>query len=178
MVLPYIFFKIVWGHRWGQFLKNKNPIEVSKLPKSKIVNGRWNQFASRISTTVSEFCLGVTNSRKLTDRTNQSGCGPWYSRILRSYWTKSIDVSFSLYYMYTSVGTPLSRLFWHPPATLFWCLWQSDRKHRVRESCLDLWEPVPAHMGAILWQFHRAAAGLAYMYGRTCTWISHPMKLP
>ena len=28
-------------------------------------------------------------------------------------------LSFSLYYMYTSVGTPLSRLFWHPPATLF-----------------------------------------------------------
>ena len=26
---------------------------------------------------------------------------------------------------------------------------------------------MPAHMGAILWQFHRAAAGLAYMYGRT-----------
>ena len=23
---------------------------------------------------------------------------------------------------------------------------------------------MPAHMGAILWQFHRAAAGLAYMY--------------
>ena len=28
-------------------------------------------------------------------------------------------LSFSLYYMYASVGTPLSRLFWHPPATLF-----------------------------------------------------------
>ena len=30
-------------------------------------------------TTVSEFCLGVTNSRKLTHPTNYGGCGPWYS---------------------------------------------------------------------------------------------------
>ena len=29
---------------------------------------------------MTEFCLGVTNSRKLTDRTNQSRCGPWYSK--------------------------------------------------------------------------------------------------
>ena len=30
-----------------------------------------------------------------------------------------------------------------------------------------------AHMVAILWQFHGAAAGLAYMYDRKCTEISH-----
>ena len=81
-VRPYIFLKIVWGHRWGHFLKNQNPIEViefQKLPKSKIENGGWNQFAHRITTTVSEFCLGVTNSRKLTDPTNCMECGPWYN---------------------------------------------------------------------------------------------------
>ena len=36
---------------------------------------------------------------------------------------------------------------------------------------------VRAHMGAILWQFHRVAAGLAYMYGRICSGISHHRKL-
>ena len=80
--------------------------------------------------------------------------------------------------MYASVETPLSRLFSRPSAKLFWRFWQSDRKHRVKESSLDLWEPVLAHVGAIPSQFHRAAAGLAYMYGRTSTWISNNMKLP
>ena len=54
-------------------------------------------------------------------------------------------LSFSRHYMYTSCETPLSHLFWQRPDKLFWRFWQSDRKHEVRESCLDLWEPLPAH---------------------------------
>ena len=58
-----------------------------------------------------------------------------------------------------------SDMVWQHSAKLFLRFGQSDRiEHGVRESCLDLWEPVPANIGAILWQFHRAAAGLAYMY--------------
>ena len=63
----------------SSLFKNQNPIEVTefqKLPKPKIENGGTTQFARRRGTTVSEFCLGVTNSRKLTHPTNHDGCGP------------------------------------------------------------------------------------------------------
>ena len=67
------------GTQVRSLFKNQNPIEViefQKLPNSKIENGGTTQFDRRSGTTVSEFCLGVTNSRKLTDPTNSMECGP------------------------------------------------------------------------------------------------------
>ena len=53
---------------------------------------------------MTEFCLGVTNSRKLTDRTKQSRCGPWYSIFKKG--SARNDISFR-----PTFRTPVLRLF-------------------------------------------------------------------
>ena len=60
-----------------------NHYKKTNFPKSKIENGGFTQFAITSAIPVSEFCLGVTNSRKLTHPTQPGRCGAWQWCVVR-----------------------------------------------------------------------------------------------
>ena len=74
------------SHTFYKIFKNQNPIEViefEKLPKYKIENSGTTQFTYRSDTTVSEFCVRVTNSEKLTHPTQLGTCDVWSSMSIK-----------------------------------------------------------------------------------------------